>query len=111
MAEAVNVPTTVGATPIVNWRTDLGVWLRRNPVTAFGMLVVVVLVLMAVFAPLLAPFDPLATDPRASLQPPSREHPFGTGPFGEDILSRVIFGARYDLSIAFGAVGIALVLA
>jgi peptide/nickel transport system permease protein len=110
MAEAVNLPTTVGATPIVNWRTDLGVWLRRNPVTAFGMLVVVGLVLMAIFAPLIAPFDPLATDPRASLQPPSREHLFGTGPFGEDILSRVIFGARYDLSIAFGAVGIALVL-
>lgn len=110
MAEAVNLPATTGAVPIVNWRSDLGHWLRRNPVTAVGVLVVLLLVLMAIFAPWLAPFDPLATDPRVSLQPPSREHPFGTGPFGEDILSRVIFGARYDLAIAFGAVGIALVV-
>ncbi|MDQ3695674.1 MAG: ABC transporter permease [Chloroflexota bacterium] len=108
--DALNLPTTVAREPIINWRTDLGYWLGRNPVTAVGMAVVVLLVLMATFAPLLAPYDPFATDPRVSSQPPSWSHPFGTGPFGEDILSRVMYGARYDLAIAFGAVGIALVL-
>lgn len=107
--DVLNLPTTVTTVPVVNWRAELGYWFRRNPVTALGVVIVVLLVLMAIFAPLLAPYDPLATDPRVSLQPPSREHLFGTGPFGEDILSRVIYGARYDLSIAFGAVGIALV--
>jgi peptide/nickel transport system permease protein len=65
---------------------------------------------MAIFAPVLAPYDPYDTDPRAALQPPSWSHPFGTGSFGEDIFSRVIYGARYDLTIAFGAVGFALVI-
>jgi peptide/nickel transport system permease protein len=81
---------------------------RKNPATAWGMFVVLGLIFMAVFAPLLAPYEPYATDPRVSLEPPSLRHWFGTGVFGEDIFSRVIFGARLDLTIAFGAVGIAL---
>ena len=84
--------------------------MRKNPVTAFGMLIVLILIFMAIFAPWLAPYDPYATDPRLDLEPPSREHWFGTDTFGSDILSRVIYGARLDLLIAFGAVSIALVV-
>jgi peptide/nickel transport system permease protein len=85
-------------------------WSRRNPVTATGVALVLALVFIAVFAPLLAPYDPNAFDPTAVLQGPSREHFFGTGTFGEDIFSRVLFGARYDLAIGFGAVLIGLVI-
>lgn len=88
------------------------VWfeVRRNPISAIGAFTVVLLVLVAIFAPWLAPYDPFATNPRIALQPPSWAHPFGTGVFGEDIFSRVIFGARLDLAIAFGAVVIALLI-
>lgn len=84
--------------------------LRRNPVTSWGLGVVVLLVAIAVFAPVLAPYDPFATNPAVSLQPPSAQHLFGTDDYGEDILSRVLYGARLDLSIAFGAVAFALVI-
>jgi peptide/nickel transport system permease protein len=83
--------------------------LRKNPATAWGMLVVFTLIVIALLAPVIAPFDPYATDPTISRQPPSRAHLFGTGVFGDDIFSRVLYGARFDLIIAFGAVGIALV--
>ncbi|MCA9836993.1 MAG: ABC transporter permease [Trueperaceae bacterium] len=84
--------------------------MRKNPVTALGLFIVASLIFIAIFAPWLAPYDPYATDPRISLEPPSRAHPFGTDTFGSDVLSRVIYGARLDLMIAFGAVGIALVV-
>lgn len=84
--------------------------LRRNPVTAVGILLVLVLIALALLASALAPYDPYATNPAEALQPPSAAHPFGTGTFGEDIFSRVLYGARFDLAIAFGAVIVALVI-
>jgi peptide/nickel transport system permease protein len=94
----------------LRWRDEFTYWLRRNPVTAVGVAVVGLLVLMAVFAPLIATHDPYATNPGLAVRPPSSEHLFGTGTFGEDVFSRVVYGARFDMSIAFGAVGIALVV-
>jgi peptide/nickel transport system permease protein len=88
----------------------LGMWIRANPVTAIGFAIIGALVLVAVLAPVLAPYDPYALDPTNVLAPPSRSHLFGTGNFGEDIFSRVLFGARYDLVIGFGAVAIGLVV-
>ncbi len=78
--------------------------------TGAGLAITLALVLLALLAPWVAPYDPYATDPARALRAPSPAHPFGTGVFGEDILSRVIWGARPDLLIAAGAVGIALVL-
>ena len=83
--------------------------MRKNPATAVGMLVVFALIVIALLAPVLAPFDPYGTDPAASRQPPSGTHLFGTGVFGDDIFSRVLYGTRLDLIIAFGAVSIALI--
>ncbi len=61
--------------------------------------------LVAIFAPLLAPYDPIFQDAAVRLKPPSMAHPFGTDNFGRDVLSRVIWGARIDLQIAtFGVV-------
>lgn len=89
------------------WPADLTFWLRRNPVTTIGTVMVLGLVLLALLAPIVAPYDPYDTNPANTLRRPSAAHWFGTGAFGEDIFSRVVWGARLDLSIAFGAVGIA----
>ena len=81
----------------------------RDAVTRAGLAITLGLVIVALLAPRLAPADPYATDPARALRAPSLAHPFGTGVFGEDIFSRVIWGTRSDLLIAAAAVGIALV--
>ena len=88
----------------------LGRWSRANPVTAAGFAILLSLVAMALLAPVVAPFGATELDPTSVLAPPSAAHFFGTGTFGEDIFSRVLFGARYDLLIGFGAVAIGLLL-
>jgi peptide/nickel transport system permease protein len=65
-----------------------------------GVAVLLFFVLLAVAAPLLAPYDPILQNGEARLQAPSLLHPFGTDNFGRDVLSRVIWGARIDLQIA-----------
>jgi peptide/nickel transport system permease protein len=82
---------------------------RRNPITLLGFALLLMLVLIALFAPILAPYSAEYTDANNALQSPSAQHLFGTGIFGEDIFSRVIFGTRYDLGIALGAVGIGFI--
>ena len=82
--------------------------LIRNPGSAIGLVIVVSLVLVAIFAPLLAPFEPTQMGAGTRLEPPSTAHPFGTDEFGRDILSRVIYGARLTLQIGMIAVGISL---
>jgi peptide/nickel transport system permease protein len=90
------------------WTSEVIYLLRQNPITLLGLTIIGLVTLMAIFAPLIAPYDPLATDPANALAPPSRQHLMGTDEFGEDIWSRVVWGARFDLTIAAGAVGIAL---
>lgn len=84
--------------------------LRRNRVTLAGLVIVAVVVICAVFAPLIAPYPPLQGNASETLQPPSLSHLFGTDSIGFDVFSRVIYGARLDLLIAVGAVAIALVV-
>lgn len=84
-------------------------WLRGNPLTASGVFIVLAIGLLGVFAPWIAPYDPQALNPQDRMQPPSWQHLFGTGLFGEDIFSRVLYGARIDYAIGAGAVVIALV--
>jgi len=86
-----------------------GIAFRSLPVSsrlALGLLILVVLA--AVFAPFLAPHDPLATGVPA--QHPSGSHPFGTDRLGRDILSRLLFGARTSLLIGLGSVALAIVV-
>jgi peptide/nickel transport system permease protein len=84
---------------------------RAKPMGAFGGLVVVMLVVVALLANVLAPENPIATNQRMALRPPSAEHLLGTDQFGRDILSRVIFGARVSLFVGVGVTLIALSLA
>lgn len=81
--------------------------LLANPLSAIGMLMVIAAVLAAVFAPLIAPYDPIALALDQRLQAPGNQHWFGTDENGRDILSRVIFGARYSLAAATGILALA----
>jgi peptide/nickel transport system permease protein len=73
--------------------------LSRNPLTMVGAAIIVGLLLVAAFAPWLAPYTPFEGDLAARLQPPSGAHWMGTDELGRDILSRVIYGARITLFI------------
>jgi len=70
---------------------------RARPAAVFGFIVVAVFVLVAVAAPLVAPYDPLATSRTAIRKAPSVQHWMGTDENGRDVLSRVVFGARASL--------------
>lgn len=84
--------------------------LWHNPVGFTGFILSLLVTLAALFAPLLAPSDPLRQNIRARFSPPSSSYLLGTDNFGRDVLSRVLYGYRISLSIAFSAVGLALVV-
>ena len=84
--------------------------LRRQPVTIAAGGFIVGLILVAVFAPLLAPHDPTQTNFDNVLQPPSAEFPLGTDNLGYDQLSRLIFGTQIVLTVAAGSVLIAMLI-
>ena len=92
------------------WRLAL-CRLARRRAALFGLAVVVFFVVLALAAPLIAPFDPLATDWRLVRKPPSLLHLFGTDDLGRDVLSRVIWGARASLMAGLVSVSIALAVA
>jgi peptide/nickel transport system permease protein len=81
-----------------------------NPVTGLSFGLFVIIVLCAIFGPVFAPYDPLASDTVAALQPPSWAHWFGTDQLGRDILSRVIAATRLDLAIAVFSVALVFLL-
>jgi peptide/nickel transport system permease protein len=80
--------------------------LRRQPLSIFSGLLVTILILTAIFGPLLAPYDPNAINMSQRFTSPSLEHPFGTDDFGRDILRRVMVGARVSLMVGIIAVGL-----
>lgn len=95
-------------------RSD-GLWravvrrLFKNRGALIGLVIIVLLALMALGADLIAPADPNAIAPLATLKAPSAAHPFGTDQFGRDILSRIIHGTRLSFQVGSIAVTIALV--
>jgi peptide/nickel transport system permease protein len=82
------------------WAGEVRRHLRANPVSLFGLALVLLLVLIAIAAPAIAPYDPIRLQPKDRLLGPSLAHWFGTDEGGRDIFSRVIFGARYSLLAA-----------
>ena len=80
--------------------------LLRDPWTVLGGVIVVAFVLVALFAPLIAPSNPTRGDVLARLQPPSPQHWFGTDGLGRDLFSRVAYGARLSALIGLFAVGV-----
>ena len=79
----------------------------HNKLAVAGSVILFLFILMAIFAPLIAPYDPFAMDYSAPLSAPSVSHPFGTDNMGIDILSRIIFGARISLQVSVVSVSIA----
>lgn len=75
--------------------------LLQNPVAVIGFAILMILVLAAIFAPLIAPYGPLEMDFTAVKSTPNAQHLFGTDQFGRDIFSRCIYGARNSLSLGF----------
>ncbi len=81
---------------------------RRGGV--IGLAILLAFLLLAVFAQVISPYDPVAQDYSAALTPPSRAHLLGTDNFGRDVLSRLIYGSRVSLLVGFGAVLVSLVI-
>ena len=84
--------------------------LLRNRLALLGLVIVGVVVFVAVFAPLIAPYDYAAINPKEVLMPPSLKHPFGTDHLGRDVLSRIIWGARVSVEVGIVSVGISVLV-
>ncbi|MGG6292888.1 nickel transporter permease [Leptolyngbya sp. AN02str] len=82
--------------------------LLRSPGSKLGAFILLVLLLVAVFAPAIAPFEPTQMNAGPTLEPPSPAHWFGTDEFGRDLFSRVVYGSRLTLMIGLIAVGISM---
>jgi len=95
---------------IDDWKHTAYLW-RKSRLTMIGTFVVLFFIVIAIFAPYIAPYDPIAQDLKQRLLPPSSEHLFGTDQFGRDIFSRVIYGSRIAIwiillvSIISGGIG------
>jgi len=91
---------------VTEWKRFCRVFFARRLVI-FGLLVLFLLVVTAIFAPLLAPYGPYKQDMRSTLQQPSSEHLLGTDSLGRDTLSRLIYGSRTTILVGFATAGFA----
>lgn len=93
---------------------NIVLFLMKSPTSLFGLAVLALLILVAVFAPLIATHDPYAQDLANTLQAPGNGHMFGTDELGRDIFSRLVWGSRITLTIIFlvsivvGPIGLAV---
>ncbi len=101
------VPLTLGRTSDERVAATI-YFLQRNPRMIVGGFIVIAWILAALFAPVVAPYDPINVDVTQSLQPPNAQHWLGTDDLGRDVLSRVIWGARVSLSVGLISVSIGL---
>ena len=83
---------------------------RRNPRMIVGGALVLLLLCVAIFAPLIAPYDPIKVDVTRSLEPPEPDHWLGTDDLGRDVLSRVLWGSRISLSVGVISVSIGFLI-
>lgn len=84
---------------LFSFRSGVSATLLRNPSAVIGALIILLVALMAILAPWLAPYDPVSINLADRLSPPSPQHWFGADELGRDILSRVMHGARVSLII------------
>jgi peptide/nickel transport system permease protein len=107
------------APPTARYDPSHGSWVRRQspwlqviihiargPMGAFGLATLILLVLLAAFAPLVAPYSPIAQHPGLELKPPSSQFLLGSDDLGRDLLSRILFGARVSFIVGIMATGI-----
>jgi peptide/nickel transport system permease protein len=98
----------------ISFRRSVAVNARHNPLAAIGVLLVIVFVIFALFAPWIAPQDPAAINLPARLSAPSHSHFFGTDELGRDIFSRIVFGARISMlvgsCVVLASLGVGLII-
>ena len=90
---------------ISTWRK-----LRRDPLGMFGLIIVLLIGVLTVFAPWLAPYDPNEVDVYSRLMPPSGEHWLGTDQLGRDIYSRLLWGGRVAMKVSLLAISVSMVI-
>jgi len=83
---------------------------RENPLSVTGLIIILILATVALFAPLIAPYGPATINVYNVLSPPDSTHLLGTDDLGRDVLSRIIWGSRASLKVGFIAVGIAITI-
>jgi len=83
---------------------------RRNKLALTGLTIILLLTIIAIFAPLIAHYDPLEQNLISRLQTPSKEHWFGTDDLGRDVFSRVVHGTRISLTVGFLAIGMSTII-
>jgi peptide/nickel transport system permease protein len=91
------------------WQITLQQFLRHR-MAVLSAFVLVAIILSAVLAPVFSPQDPLKTQAGNKLQPPSREHIFGTDDMGRDVFSRILYAGRVSLTVGFLATFVSLIL-
>ncbi len=102
-------PTATPADTKLQMRKQTNLWrdawqrLLRNKLAVIGMIIVVFFLLLAIFADLIAPYPYDKVDFTKTYQSPSLAHPFGTSPLGQDMFSRLIYGARVSMLVGVGA--------
>jgi peptide/nickel transport system permease protein len=89
---------------------QFGIRFRRNRLAIAGGMIVLSIVVIALFAPILSPYDPSFIDVETILIGPTQGHPLGTDELGRDVLSRMIWGSRISLMVGFVAVGISILI-
>ncbi|MBW2624306.1 MAG: ABC transporter permease [Deltaproteobacteria bacterium] len=111
MADTLEIKTL----EITERRRERNLWnslrkMLRIPLAVFGLVVIFIVITCAIFAPWLAPHDPLAMDMDALLSGPTWKNPLGADQMGRDTLSRLIYGSRIALLVSFGAVSLGVIL-
>jgi peptide/nickel transport system permease protein len=86
-----------------SWAAAVRDFCVRRPLGAIGAAIIVLMLVVAILAPLIARYDPVINDFSAMLASPSRAHWLGTDAFGRDVLSRLVYGSRTALLVGFGA--------
>ena len=107
---AVSVDLAIPQPRAVAAKAPRTAWYRRSTSVWVGGAIVTVLVLAAVLAPLIAPYDPYAMNPAIRLQPPSASNLFGTDNYGRDLLTRLVFGARVSLIVGLASIAVAVLI-
>lgn len=102
------VPATPLSPSALDWRQRYWAPIRRQRSAVIGLIIVGLFILLALLAPVIATHDPVAQNLEEALQPPSGSHWLGTDSFGQDLYSRVLYGARVALTIGFGSVALGL---
>ena len=82
----------------------------KNPLAISGLIIILVILILALLAPFIVPYDPNFIDINSILLPPSLAHLMGTDGLGRDVFSRMLYGAQISLLVGFVAVGIATII-